>query len=132
MYVHDTNLEHYIQEQFASDILPVGSPIETTQRKNRPGAEKRRERRFVTNDSAFLHSLNPLTLDLTPVQVLEVSRQGLKLRIGRQIRIGSEIQVKLKDLFVLGEIRYCVQVGSFFVAGMLVEDVLRLPHIHVG
>ena len=129
MYVHDTNLEHYIQEQFASDILPVGSPIDTTQRKNRPGAEKRRERRFVTNDPAFIHSLNPLTLDITPVQVLDVSRQGLKLHIGRQFRTGSEIQVKLKDLFVLGEIRYCVPVGNFFLAGILVEDVLRLAHV---
>jgi hypothetical protein len=131
MYVHDTNLEHYIQEQFASDILPVGSPIDTTQPNNPPGAEKRRERRFVTNDPAFLHS-HFLTLDITPVQVLDVSRQGLKLHIGRQFLTGSEIQVKLKDLFVLGEIRYCFRVGSFFLAGILVEDVLRLPHVHVG
>ncbi len=132
MYVHDTNLEHYIQEQFASDILPVGSPIDTTQPNNPPGAEKRRETRFVTNDSAFLHSLNSLTLDITPVQVLDVSRQGLKLRIGRQFLTGSEIQVKLKDLFVLGEVRYCIQVGSFFLVGILVEDVLQLRHVHVG
>lgn len=132
MYVHDTNLEHYIQEQFASNIPPVGSRLETTQSNKPPNTEKRREPRFVTDDPALLHSLNPLTLDLTPIQVLDISRQGLKLRIGRQIRTGSEIQVKLKDLFVLGEIRYCVQVGSFFVAGMLVEDVLRLPHVHVG
>jgi hypothetical protein len=132
MYIHDTNLEHYIQEQFASDILPVGNPIDTTQPNNRPKAEKRRQPRFVTDDPAFIHSLNPLTLDITPVEVLDVSRQGLKLCIGRQIRIGSEIQVKLKDLFVLGEVRYCVRVGSFFLAGILVQDVLRLPHVHVG
>jgi|SRR5579863_2763748 len=132
MYVHDTNLEHYIQEHVASSALPLGSPIDTTQPNNTSGAEKRRERRFVTNDPAFIHSLNPLTLDITPVQVLEVSRQGLKLRIGRQFRTGSEIQVKLKDLFVLGEIRYCVPVGSFFLAGILVEDVLQLRHVHVG
>ena len=132
MYVHDTNLEHYIQEQFASDILPVGSPIDTSQPNYPPGAEKRREPRFVTNDPAIIHSLNSLSPDFTPVQVLDVSRQGLKLRIGRQFLTGSEIQVKLKDLFVLGEIRYCVQVGSFFLAGILVEDVLQLPHVHVG
>jgi PilZ domain len=128
MYVHDTNLEHYIQEQLASNILPVGNPIDTTQPNNPPGAEKRREPRFVMNDPAFLHSLNRLTLDLTPVQVLDVSRQGLKLRIERQILTGSEIQVKLKDLFVLGEIRYCIQVGKVFLAGILVRDVLRFPH----
>ena len=132
MYVHDTNLGHYIQEHVASSALPVGNPIDTTQPNNRPGARKRREPRFVTDDPAFIHSLNPLTLDITPVQVLDVSRQGLKLRIGQHILTGSEIQVKLKDLFVLGEIRYCVQVGGFFLAGVLVEDVLRLPHVHVG
>jgi hypothetical protein len=132
MYVHDTNLEHYIQEHVASSALPVSRQMDRTQPNNPPGAEKRRERRFVTNDSAFLHSLNPLTLDITPVQVLDVSKQGLKVRTGQHIRTGSEIQVKLKDLFVLGVIRYCVRVGGFFLAGILVEDVLRLPHVHVG
>jgi len=132
MYVHDTNLEHYIQEHVASNVLPVGSPIGTTQPNNPPSAEKRREPRFVTNDPAFIHSLNSLTLDITPVQVLDVSKLGLKVRTGQHIRTGSEIQVKLKDLFVLGLIRYCVPVGSFFLVGILVEDVLRLPHVHVG
>src|SRR5216684_8965702 len=132
MYVHDTNLGQYIQEQLASNILPVGIPIDTTQPNNPPSAERLRERRFVTNDPAIIHSLNSLSPDFTPVQVLDVSRQGLKLRIGRQFLTGSEIQVELKDLFVLGEIRYCVRVGSFFLAGILVEDVLRLPHVQVG
>ena len=132
MYVHDTNLGQYIQEQLASNILPFGIPIDTTQPSNPPGAERRRERRFVTNDPAIIHSLNSLSPDFTAVKVLDVSRQGLKLRIGRQFLTGSEIQVKFKDLFVLGEIRYCVQVGSLFLVGILVEDVLRLPHVHVG
>src|SRR5713101_2659099 len=127
MYVHDTNLEHYIQEQFASSVLPISKPIDRTQPNNPPGAEKRREPRFVTNDSAIFHSLNTFSLDFTPVQIMDVSRQGMKLRIERQIRTGSEIQVKVKDLFVLGVIRYCIQVGSFFLAGVLVEDVLWLP-----
>ena len=130
MYDHDTNLERYIQEHVASNVLPVGSPIGTTQPNNPPGAERRRVRRLVTNDPAIIHSLNSLSPDFTAVKVLDVSRQGLKLRIGRQFLTGSEIQVKLKDLFVLGKIRYCVQVGSCFLAGILVEDVLWLPQVH--
>ena len=129
MYVHDTNLEHYIQEQIASNILPVKTPTDRPQPSNPPGAEKRREPRFVTNDPAFVRSLNPLNLSLISVQVLDVSRQGLKLRIAQHVLTGSEIQVELKDLFVLGLIRYCVPVGSFFVAGVLVEDVLELRHV---
>jgi hypothetical protein len=89
-----------------------------------------REPRFVTNEPAFMQSLNPLNLGLKSVQVLDVSRQGLKLRITQHVLTGSEIQVELKDLFVLGLIRYCVQVGSFFLAGILVEDVLQLQHGH--
>ena len=130
MYVHDTNLEHYIQEQFASSVLPISKPIDRTQPNDPPGAEKRREPRFVTNDSAIINSLNSLSQDFTPVQVLDMSKQGLKLRIEQGILIGSEIQVKLKDLFVIGKIRYCVQVGSFFLAGILVEDVLWLRNVH--
>src|SRR6266853_8365 len=132
MYVHDTNLEHYIQEQFASSVLPINTPIDRPQPNNPPGAEKRREPRFVTNEPAFMQSLNPLNLGLMSVQVLDVSRQGLKLRIAQHVLTGSEIQVELKDLFVLGLIRYCVQVGSFFLVGILVEDVLQLRHVHVG
>src|SRR5258707_15886338 len=99
MYVHNATLEDYILEHLASSILPVGSPIDHTQPNNPPGAEKRREPRFVTNDSAIIHSLNSLSQDFTPVQIMDVSRQGMTLRIERQIRTGSEIQVKLKDLF---------------------------------
>jgi hypothetical protein len=130
MYVHDTNLEHYIREHVASSVLPVSRPIDRTQPNNTPGAEKRREPRFVTNEPAFMQSLNPLNLGLKSVQVLDVSRQGLKLRIAQHVLTGSEIQVELKDLFVLGLIRYCVQVGSFFLVGILVEDVLQLRHVH--
>jgi PilZ domain len=130
MYVHYTNLEQYIQEHFASSAPPVDSRIDTTQSNNPPNAEKRREPRFATNDPAFMQSINPLTLGLTPVQVLDVSRQGLKLRIAQDVLTGSEIQVKLKDLFVLGEIRYCVQMGSVFLAGILVEDVVQLPNVN--
>jgi hypothetical protein len=125
MYVHDTNLEHYIQEQFASDILPVGSPIDRPQPNNAPGAEKRGEARFLTNEPALMQSLNPLNLSRMSVQVLDVSRQGLKVRIAQHVLTGSEIQVELNDLFVLGLIRYCVPVGGLFLAGILVEDVLQ-------
>ena len=68
MYVHDTNLGQYIQEQLASNILPFGIPIDTTQPNNPPGAERRRERRFVTNDPAIIHSLNSLSPDFTAVR----------------------------------------------------------------
>lgn len=130
MYVHDTNLEHYIQEHLASSVLPISRPIDCTQPSNPPGAEKRREPRFITNDPAFMQSLNPLNLGLMSVQVLDVSRQGLKLRIEQRVLTGSEIQVELKDLFVLGLIRYCVPVGSLFLVGILVEDVLQLRQVH--
>ena len=70
-----------------------------------------------------MQSLNPLNLVLMSVQVLDVSRQGLKLRIAEHVLIGSEIQVELKDLFVLGLIRYCVQVGSFVLVGILDRQV---------
>jgi hypothetical protein len=73
MYIHDTNLEHYIQEQLASNVLPVGSPLGTTQPNDPPGAERRREPRFVTNDSAIIDSLSSLTPDFTPVQVFRIS-----------------------------------------------------------
>ena len=132
MYVHDTNLEHYIQEHFASSVLPISRPIDCTQPNNIPGTEKRREPRFVMNEPAFMQSLNPLNLSLMSVQVLDVSGQGLKLRIAQHVLTGSEIQVELKDLFVLGLIRYCVQVESLFLVGIPVEDVLQLRHVHVG
>ena len=121
MYVHDPNLEPYINEHWASNALLATSPIEDVPQVL--GPEKRQEFRLATNEAAFVYSLNPLMPGSTLVRIVDVSKRGLKLHIDRRIEPGTEVQVKLDHVFVTGEIRYCVQVGSFFLAGVLVDDV---------
>lgn len=121
MYVHDPNLGPYIKEHWASDAVVGAGPINGGSRV--PRAERRHDPRFTTNVAASVHSLNPLTPEYSPAQIVDVSKRGLKLRVQRPIQPGTEIQIRLSRGFVLGEIRYCVQAGSSYVAGVLVEDV---------
>jgi hypothetical protein len=131
MYVRDRNLEPYLMEHSASDAaLNVGA-IQTHE-PDYCGADKRREPRFATNEPASIHSLNPLTPGYTPVRILDISNWGLKLRGQRFIEPGTQIHVKLGNVFVVGEVRYSIPAGGFFLAGVLVEDAFRLPWIRVG
>lgn len=121
MYIHDPSLEPYIREHWPSDAVVGAGPTEDASRVRR--AERRQDPRFTANVAASVHSLNPLTPEYSPAQVVDVSKRGLKLRVLRPIQPGTEIQIRLNRGFVLGEIRYCVQAGSSYFAGVLVDDV---------
>ena len=117
MYVHDPNLEPYIKEHWALGRSPMEDIPQVR------GAERRRDPRFATNAAASVRSLYPLVPEYRAVRIVDISKRGMKLRSKDRIQPGAGIQIKLKGVFVLGEIRYCVQAGKFFLAGVLVDDV---------
>jgi hypothetical protein len=123
MYVTDRDLGWYLvegltdtQTRFTPDEL--GHPAHEH-------SEKRRERRFPVNEAASIQSFNPLR-QKTPLHLLDVSRRGLGVSTAQPLHCGSEIQVHMRDAFVLGEVRYCVPVGDAFHSGIFIESVLRL------
>jgi hypothetical protein len=86
-------------------------------------AEKRCDPRFPANEVASMHPVSPLILDRSTVQILNVSKRGLMLRAPEFLQVGIVIQIRLKNLFVLGEVRYCKPVDEMFHVGVQIQDL---------
>jgi hypothetical protein len=91
------------------------------------GAERRRGGRVPTDDPAFMQVLNPLATNRVEVRVLDVSRDGLKLRVPEFLPPGSVIQVRMENSIALGEVRYCRALQAGFDAGVQLQDVFESP-----
>jgi len=90
--------------------------------------ERRRETRIPTNDSAPVQVISPATLECMDAKVLDVSRNGLKIGIPKFLTIGVILRVQLRTLWILGEVRYCVQTEDGFCAGLYIQDCVERRH----
>ena len=92
------------------------------------GREKRWHRRFATSGSGVLQILNPFAAEYSDIQIVDVSRNGMRLRGPMRVERGSLVKVRVKASLFFGEVRYCDAApdGSFFV-GVQLQDYFRLP-----
>jgi len=88
------------------------------------GLERRREPRISTNDPASMHVLNPLMEGRFVVRVLDVSRNGMKLSAPMHLHRGTLVQIYIKNIVAMGEIRHCGEIDGEFHAGVYFDDVL--------
>ena len=89
-------------------------------------SDKRADPRFRTSDNGFLRCLAPLMLDRWPVQVIDVSRNGLGLLVPTRLAQGALVQVHIGDVFALGEVRYSHQITEHqFRIGIRLGDLVR-------
>jgi len=88
------------------------------------GLERRREPRIATDDAASMQVLNPLLDGRVAIRVLDVSRNGLKLCTLTHLQRGTLVQVYLRNIVAMGEVRHCVKIGDEFHAGVRLDDVL--------
>lgn len=87
------------------------------------GTEKRVEPRTPTNEFGSLQAINPLIVDRREVQILDVSKVGLKLHCAIYLQVGTLVQVRLKKDFILREVRYCNPVSGGFHVGIQIQAV---------
>ena len=85
--------------------------------------EKRCDPRFPASEVASMHPVSPLILDRSTVQILNVSKRGLMLCAPEFLQVGIIIQIRLKNVFVLGEVRYCKPVDEMFHVGVQIQDL---------
>ena len=88
--------------------------------------DKRREHRITTDTPAEVRMFSPFCAERFPARILDVSKNGLKLGFDRRLPLGSVVQVHVKPLYILGEVRYCVASASgeiAFLVGLQVQDV---------
>jgi hypothetical protein len=91
------------------------------------GAENRKSVRVPTDDLAVFRVLRPEPTGHVDTRVLDTSKEGLKLFIPRELLKGAVVQIHLRDLFILAEVRYCRSFGTGFHAGVLIQDVFATP-----
>jgi hypothetical protein len=91
------------------------------------GAERRREHRIATNGTAWMQVLNPPLDEHLEVRILDVSKHGVRLSGTACLCRGTLLRLNMHGLIIFGEVRYCVQVGKDFQAGVQLDDVLPLP-----
>jgi anti-sigma factor RsiW len=84
--------------------------------------ERRRHPRLPTDDPAKLRVLQPVNLQTEDVQILDTSREGLRLRVPRALEAGALVQIRMKSLVVLAEVRHCRRVGEVYHAGVAIQD----------
>jgi|ERR1700722_1359721 len=91
---------------------------------NYAGTEKRREHRIPTDDAGTMQWFSPFSPAKIPVQITDISRNGLKVHTPRSPERGHIVQVVFKGAIILGEVRYCVAAGAGFDVGIQIQDVV--------
>lgn len=84
--------------------------------------ERRRHPRIPTDDPAKLRVLRPVVLESENIQILDTSRDGLKLMTTRPIDSGALVQVWVRNLVVLAEVRHCQLVGAAYHVGVAIQE----------
>lgn len=89
------------------------------------GPERRSEPRVRVRFTGRLKLLDPLTSVGPPhdVEVIEISRSGLKIRTPRYLILKTLVQIRFNGKAALGEVRYCIKADPGYYAGVkLVQD----------
>jgi anti-sigma factor ChrR (cupin superfamily) len=106
--------------QFEESRAAIGQWTPTDEFK---GPEKRKGRRVATDDPALLTVLQPERSARVEIRIVEASKDGMKLLIPNKVITGAIIQIHVRDLFIMAEVRYCIPKGAKFHAGVQIQDV---------
>lgn len=91
---------------------------------NYEGTEKRREHRIPTDDPGHMQAFSPFSIAKFPVQITDISRNGLKVHTPEFTARGTIVQVVFRGAIILGEVRYCAPAGAEFDVGIQIQDVV--------
>src|SRR5712691_7490467 len=85
--------------------------------------ERRHEPRIPAAESASMKMVYPSPADRMDINVVNVSKGGLQLRVPEFLAPGVVIQILLKSLIMTAEVRYCLRVEDEFHAGVEIQDI---------
>lgn len=86
-------------------------------------SEKRREPRIPTHQLGILRL--PSTLERFGIEVLDVSRNGLRIRTPRFLSRGAVVVVDIRETVIQGEVRYCVEKDDGFQVGLYIRECVE-------
>lgn len=148
MHVSDEDLELYFLGRLPSDQLPAVEShltncrsctqrlsnvtgvflkilkLKNQQPGNYEGMEKRREHRVPFNSPGRMQSFSPFSPAKFRVHVMDVSRNGLKIRTPQFVARGAMVQVIIEEAIILGEVRHCTPATGEFDMGIQILDLI--------
>jgi hypothetical protein len=85
--------------------------------------ERRREQRNSADDQGHIRMLNPVSAETSTVQLVDRSTDGLRIKSSLSLSPGTQVQIRLKDSLLVGEVRYCTgELKDGFAIGIRVES----------
>lgn len=109
--------------QFEESRATIGMWSEELEKPEYKGPEHRKSPRLETDDPAVLTLIRPERPSRVGIRILDASREGLKLSTPCELETGSFVQVHVRELFILAEVRYCIPAAEGFYAGVQIYDV---------
>jgi hypothetical protein len=109
--------------QFEESRVAIGQWVALADEPVYIGPENRKSPRVETDDPAVLTILRPEKASRVKIRILNASKEGLKLQVPTELMTGAFVQVHVRDLFILAEVRYCNKMGKLFHAGVMIHDV---------
>jgi predicted dehydrogenase len=82
--------------------------------------ERRTYERFPCNRPALMTT----PLGLFAIHILDVAKDGFGLRVPKFLPPGARVKIHLPYSVAEAEVRYCIQVGSEFGAGVYVRRIV--------
>lgn len=109
--------------QFEESRQTIGQCVALAEEPAYIGPENRKSPRVETDDPAVLTILKPERSSRVKIRILNASKEGLKLEVSAALMTGAFVQVHVRDLFILAEVRYCIAADALFHAGVRIHDV---------
>ena len=126
--------------------LGLKGPLDSLEQSEKPASdqpspsasliERRKEKRYATNDHVEISLLDAGGGPRLWGTVLDVSRNGLRIELATPITKGVRVEVVLPvRAIIFGETRYCRRALNLYHIGLAIEDVyyaqpLSSKHIH--
>ena len=79
--------------------------------------ERRSEPRVPSNDAAVVTILHPGSHPHLECRILNTSQSGLRIGLAVPIEPGMLIQIRVKQVITMAEVRYCIPAVGGFHAG---------------
>jgi len=112
--------------QVEESRVTIGQWVALADEPNYVGPEKRKSPRAATDDPAVLTVLKAEHSPRITMRIVDTSSGGLKLELPRELMTGIIVQVRVGELFILAEVRYCIPDARHFHAGVRIQNVFQL------
>ena len=82
-----------------------------------PARERRSETRVPADDPAIVTILQSGSHPHVECRILNTSKNGVRIELAVGVDPGMLIQIRLREVITMAEVRYCIPAGSGFRVG---------------